>query len=145
MAELAERERDFQKKNANLAVIGSGEPRYFAEFRQATGYEGELLTDPERNAFALLGFASGVGGLMSIRSLAKAFSAKKEGHSQGGIQGSTLQLGGAVIIAPYDDSPADSPDDVSIDSQGASLRYYYAGRKAGDHPKVADLLAALGD
>ena len=58
-------------------------------------------------------------------SVFKAASAFKQGHRQGAIQGSTLQLGGAVIV------------DVS----GAVL-YFFAGKKAGDHPRVDELLAA---
>lgn len=126
MAELAENARRFKRKNANLVVIGTGASRYFEEFRQATGYKGELLTDPERKAFRMLGFSSGVTGLMSISSVPRAFSALIGGHRQGTTQGSTLQLGGAVVIDP-----------------SSSVRFFFAGKKAGHHPAINDLLSAL--
>ncbi|MBA3011490.1 MAG: hypothetical protein FP812_14820 [Desulfobacula sp.] len=63
---------------------------------------------------------------MSIGSVFKAAAALKQGHRQGSIQGSTLQLGGAVVI---DDSGA--------------VRYYFSGSKAGDHPDVEQLLKAV--
>jgi len=63
---------------------------------------------------------------MSIRSVFNAATALKQGHRQGSIQGSTLQLGGAVVI----------------DASGA-VRYFFAGKKAGDHPDVEQLLGGI--
>jgi hypothetical protein len=63
---------------------------------------------------------------MSANSLFKAMSALKNGHRQGSVQGSTLQLGGAVII----------------DAAGLLL-YYFAGRKAGEHPDIDELIQAI--
>jgi len=62
---------------------------------------------------------------MSIKSIPRVFSALKGGHKQGAIQGNTLQLGGAIIVDPSD-----------------TVRYYFASKKAGDHPEVEDLLEA---
>jgi len=123
---LAKSEPRFKKKNANLVVIGSGESRHFEEFRSITGYKGKLLSDPSRQAFTLLGFSKGITGLMSIKSIPRVFSAFKGGHKQGSIQGNTLQLGGAIIVDP-----------------SYTVRYYFASKKAGAHPAVADLLAAV--
>lgn len=64
---------------------------------------------------------------MSIGSVFKAASAFKQGHRQGSIQGSTFQLGGGIVI----------------DTSGA-VRYFFSSKKAGDHPKVDDLLLAIG-
>ncbi len=64
---------------------------------------------------------------MSIGSVFKAASAFKQGHRQGSIQGSTFQLGGAIVI----------------DTSGA-VRYFFSSKKAGDQPKVDDLLLAIG-
>ena len=100
MAELAKNVLNFDKKNANLIVIGSGDPRHFEKFRKITGYDGKLLSDPSRQAFTLLGFTSIVTGMMGMKSITKVLSAVKGGYKQGAIQGSALQLGGAVIIDP---------------------------------------------
>jgi hypothetical protein len=66
-------------------------------------------------------------GFVSIGSVFKAASAFKQGHRQGSIQGSTFQLGGAIVV----------------DTSGA-VRYFFSSKKAGDHPTVDDLLLAIG-
>ena len=115
----------FKKKNANLVVIGSGKSHHFEEFRKVTGYKGKLLSDPSRQAFTMLGFSSSITGFMSIKSIARGVLAMKGGHKQGAIQGNTLQLGGAIIVESH------------------TVRYFYASKKAGDHPEVEDLIAAV--
>jgi len=112
----------------DLIVIGSGDPVHFAEFRKKTGYRGLLFSDPSLKAFSALGFSSGMKGFMSIRTVFKAASALKKGHRQGSTQGDTFQLGGAIVV----------------DTSGA-VRYFFSSKKAGDHPKVDDLLLALED
>lgn len=128
VAELARHAVEFERKKARLVVIGSGDPSHFKAFKHLTGYHGDLFADPARNAFSFLGFSSSVSGFMSVRAVLNAVSALKNGHRQGAIQGSPLQLGGAVAI--------DTSDTVC---------YFFAGKKAGDHPDVADLLAAVSD
>lgn len=96
------------------------------ELRKVTGYRGELLTDQSRESFKLLGFKSGVTSLMGLKSIVGAFSAVKAGFMPGSIQGSALQLGGAVIIQP-----------------DGTVSYRYASTEAGDHPAIADMLATL--
>ena len=110
----------------DLVVIGSGDPVQFKEFREITGYNGLLFTDPSLKAFSALGFSNSLMGFMSIGSALKAASALRKGHRQGSIQGSAMQLGGAVLI----------------NTSGAVI-YFFAGKKAGDHPNVDDLLMAL--
>jgi AhpC/TSA antioxidant enzyme len=126
VADLAKQAHRFKNKNARLAVVGSGAPHHFKEFRAITGYQDPLFTDPSRKAFNLLGFSNSITGFMSANSLFKAMSALKNGHRQGSVQGSTLQLGGAVII----------------DAAGLLL-YYFAGRKAGEHPDIDELIQAI--
>jgi len=128
VAELAENSHNFNNINVNLAVIGSGDTRHFKDFKKITGYGGLLFSDPSLAAFSLLGFSKGLAGFMSIRSVFKAGSALKQGHRQGSVQGSAMQLGGAVVI------------DVS-----GAMRYFFAGRKAGDHPKINELISAVDD
>jgi len=105
-------------------VIGTGKAKHFKEFRNITGYGGRLYCDPSRKAFSLLGFSSSLTGIVGLGTSFKALSAMKQGFRQGKIQGNTLQLGGAIVI------------DTS-----ENIQYFYAGKKAGDHPKINDLLA----
>lgn len=128
VAELAENSQNFINKNLNLAVIGSGDTRHFKDFRRITGYEGLLFSDPSLSTFTFLGFSKGVAGFMSVSSIFKAASALKEGHRQGSVQGSTMQLGGTIVI------------DVS-----GAVRYFFSGKKTGDHPKIKELLSAVDD
>ena len=128
VAELAQHAPGFHEKNVCLAVIGSGEPHHFKEFREITGYGGLLFSDPSLKSFAILGFSSSLAGFMSINSMVKAFSALKNGHRQGSIQGSSMQLGGAVVIDP-----------------SGAVRYFFAGKKAGDHPDMGDLIRVVDD
>jgi hypothetical protein len=128
VAELARNVHRFTEKNITLAVIGSGDPVHFDPFREATGYRGLLFSDPELASFSLLGFANGLSGFLSMRSAFKAVSALKSGHRQGSIQGSALQLGGAVVV-----------------DSGGAIRYFFAAVKAGDHPDIDDLLLAAAD
>jgi hypothetical protein len=114
------------EKHAKLVVIGSGDPSHLQELRHATGFRGELLTDPSRESFKVLGFASGIGKVMGLKVLSRAFSALGAGHMPGIVQGSALQLGGAVILRP-----------------DATVAYYFASAEAGDHPPINALLDAL--
>lgn len=107
-------------------VIGSGDPGHFQKFREKTGYDGLLFSDPSLKTFSVLGFSNGLKGVMSIGSVFKAALALKKGHRPGSIQGSTLQLGGAVVI---DDSGA--------------VCYFFSSSKAGDHPDVEQLLGGI--
>lgn len=128
VAELATQAKRFKDKNARLIVIGSGDARHFNEFRKVTGYKDLLFSDPSLTVFSMLKFSSSITGFMSINSVFKAVLALKNGHRQGAIQGSTMQLGGAVVI----------------DASGV-VRYFFAGKKAGDHPHIDDLIRAVGN
>jgi peroxiredoxin len=123
---LAQQYNSFLEKHAKLVVIGSGDPPHLQELRHATGFRGELLTDPSRESFKVLGFASGIGKVMGLKVLSRTFSALGAGHMPGTVQGSALQLGGAVILRP-----------------DATIAYYFASAEAGDHPTVTGLLDAL--
>lgn len=69
---------------------------------------------------------SNVSGLLGLKTLAKGFTALREGIKPGLLQGSALQLGGAVII-----------------SQEGNICYYFKSTDAGDYPPIPEMLAAL--
>lgn len=96
------------------------------ELRQTTGYRGDLLTDPSRESFKILGFTGGISKVMSLKAFSRGLSALRAGYKPGTIQGSALQLGGAVIVCP-----------------DRTVAYYFSSAEAGDHPPIADLLDAL--
>ena len=126
MADLAGRYDEFTRKNAELVVIGCGKHGCIKEFQEVTGYKGKILTDPSREAFKILGLTCSIGGLLGLKSIFRAFSALRQGIKPGSLQGSALQLGGAVVV---DTSPA--------------IRYVYRSNEAGDDPPVKEMLEAL--
>ncbi len=126
VAELTGYEAVFAEKNSRLAVIGPGEAAHLTDFREVTGYRSDLFADPSREAYRVLGFSSGISKLIGIKPVQRVLSAIKSGIRPGSLQGSALQLGGAVVIAP-----------------GSEVRYLFRERQAGDHPPVAQLLEAV--
>jgi hypothetical protein len=126
VAELSGYEDQFVENGGRIVVIGPGEAAHLPEFREVTGYRSDLFADPERNAYRVLGFSSGFTKLLGIKPIQVALSALKSGIRPGTLQGSALQLGGAVVVAPGDE-----------------LRYLFRETQAGDHPPVAELLEAV--
>lgn len=63
---------------------------------------------------------------MGTKTLSRGFYALRKGIKPGTIQGSALQLGGAVII-----------------DQSGSVLYQYQCSEAGDDPPVDKMLAAV--
>jgi len=114
------------EKNAELVVIGCGKETHITEFKEATGYRGKILTDPSRESFQLLSFTSSVGGLLGMKTISRGLSAFRQGIKPGSLQGSVLQLGGAVVV-----------------DTNSSLRYMYRSSEAGDDPPVEEMLEAL--
>ena len=125
VAELAGREPEFTARNADLIVIGNGVPQHIEPFREATGYRGRLFTDPTLAVYKILDLKSGIGGMFGLKTVQQGFKAFRKGVSQEGIQGSALQLGGALVAGP-----------------GDTIHHFYRSREAGDHPPVDQLLAA---
>ena len=115
----------FDRCNAELVVIGNGDTHYLKPFREVTGYRGSLFTDPSLAVFEHLGFKKSLVSILGMHTFGKGLRAMKEGHSQGGIQGSILQQGGALVIGP-----------------GNTVYYFHRNREPSDHPPVKDLLDA---
>lgn len=107
-------------------VIGHGEVKYLSSFRRATGYTGSLFTDPHRETYKMLAFGEGLAKLLDVKAIKHGFSALFAGHLPGSLQGSAMQLGGALIV----------------DTRG-TLVYRYHEAVAGDHPNIAAMLAAV--
>lgn len=116
----------FEEKGSDLIIVGSGSYTHIEEFREITGFNGKIVTDPSRTTFTYLGLTCGIGGLMGLKTLSRGFSALRSGVKPGSIQGSALQLGGAVII-----------------DQTGTVLYRFQSREAADDPPVDQMLAAL--
>jgi len=111
---------------AELVLIGNG-ARIFAEgFRDEMKLDGPLLVDPDLRSYRAAGLRRGRVEILSPRLPLHAVRALWSGHRQGEVQGDAWQLGGVFVIAA-----------------GGNLLYEHRSREAGDHPPVAEVLAAL--
>jgi hypothetical protein len=120
--------QEIRQRGAGLAIIGNGAPRFARAFREHLGLEVPLYTDPSLVTYRALAFRRGlVRTLLNIRTWAHAARALAGGFFQGRTRGAPFQLGGVVVVRP-----------------DGAVAYRYASAEAGDHPPIADVLAALG-
>ena len=108
-------------------MLGNGSVKDMKKFRNVTGYQGILLTDPSRDSYKFLKFKSGLADVIGMKSYTQGFSALRAGFMPGSLQGHALQLGGAVVVVPE-----------------GKITYVFKSSAAGDHPSVEALLAAAG-
>lgn len=88
---------------AELYVIGNGSPSFIDGFRETTGYDGPLYTDPSLAVYAAAGLKRGVATVLSPRAALAGISALRHGFRQGKTQGDAWQQGGVVVIEPGGD------------------------------------------
>jgi len=84
---------------AELHVIGNGAPMFIAGFRETTGYQGPLYTDPSLAVYRAAELRNGVRTVLNVGSVVRTVGALRRGFRQGRTQGSALQQGGVLVIA----------------------------------------------
>ena len=120
--------QEIRERGAELAIVGNGAPPFARAFREDLGLDVPLYTDPSLETYRALAFHRGlVRTALSPRTWAHAARALAGGFLQGRTQGDPLQLGGVVVVRP-----------------DGTVAYRHASAEAGDHPPIADILAALG-
>ncbi len=112
---------------ADLVIIGNGSTSFIAGFRERSGYEGIIYTDPERAAYRALGLRRGLRSTFSPGAVKNAFKAYRQGFRQTRTEGDALQQGGVFVVAP-----------------SGELFYSYRSRRPGDHPPIDAIVAAAG-
>ena len=125
---MRDRIDEIRARGAELVIVGNGAPNFAVAFREDFELDGPLLVDPELRAYRAAGLRRGRVELLSPRLPLHALRALRSGSRQAGVQGDPWQLGGVFVIRP-----------------GGDLTYRYVSREAGDHPPVAEILAALED
>ena len=85
-----------------------------------------MLSDPERDSYRLLGLRRNLLGITHPRMLLHGVRAARAGQRQVAVAGDGMQLGGVFVVG----------------AQG-EVRYGYQSKEAGDHPAIAEVLAAL--
>ena len=146
MAQLRREIDGIHARGAELVVIGNGTLFVARAFRDDLGLTSPLYVDPTRASYRAMGMKRGVRKTIGspriwLRHLAALRVGVRERRVGAIIRGwsrafSTLiptahgdawQLGGVMIVLP-----------------GGRVPYRYVSEEAGDHPPVADILAALG-
>ena len=88
---------------AELYEFGNGSPSFIDGFRETTGYDGPLYTDPSLAVYQAAGLKRGVATVLSPRAALAGISALRHGFRQGKTQGDAWQQGGVVVIEPGGD------------------------------------------
>ena len=110
---------------ADLVVVGSGAPTFVQGFREETGFDGRVLSDPNGKAFEAAGMHRGVLSTLNPLTAVKGVFAMLRGTKYGGVQGDNYQQGGVLVI---------------VDGR---VVYEYRSRYAGDEPPIAAMIDAL--
>ncbi len=109
----------------DLYVVGNGPPMFIAGFRETTGYDGPLYTDPSLAVYRAAELRSGLRTVLNAGSLIRTVGALRRGFRQGRTSGSALQQGGVLVVAP----------------DGAVL-WHQVSEGPGDNATAAEIIAA---
>lgn len=113
-------------KGVDLVVVGNGQPFHALAFRDEFKLDFPVLVDPELVAYHAAGLKRGVASTLGPAAVWHGIRAMLDGHRPQQLQGDAWQQGGVFVISPSGKVP-----------------YAYISRAGGDHPPVADILAAL--
>ena len=107
-------------------IVGCGNRHFAQAFREDLGFSTPLYVDTKREAYRALGLKRGILRTLSLGTLKGMVRAWRTGARQRGVKGDPWQMGGVLVVLP-----------------GGRLAYRYLSDVPGDHPPVADVLAAL--
>lgn len=111
---------------AELHVIGNGAAMFVAGFRETTGYPGPVYTDPSLAVYRAAELRSGLRSVLTVGALTRTIGALRRGFRQGRTQGSALQQGGVLIVAP-----------------DARVLWHHVSSGPGDNATAAEIARAL--
>jgi hypothetical protein len=123
---LRDAQTEIASRGARLVVIGNGTPHQARDLIEDLDYHGTLWVDPDMVAYRAAGLERGLAKALSLKMFGHAVRAMRAGHRQKGVQGDPWQMGGTFVIAPHD-----------------AVLFAHVSGEAGDHPDLADVLAAL--
>src|SRR5574341_2508511 len=113
-------------RGAELVFVGNGNRHFAQGFKDEYGIQTPLFVDTKRDAYKALGMRRGLGSTLNPQAAKNAVRALGSGFRQGSVQGDAWQMGGVLVVLP-----------------GGAVAYEYLSEAAGDHPPVAEVLAAL--
>lgn len=119
--QLHERKAEIEDRGVNLYLVGSGNPQFIDGFREHTGYEGEVFTDPSLKVFKTAGLIRGFAATLGLRSIRAGFKSLRAGYRQGWTRGDNWQQGGALLISTtgqvlWSHQSQSGGDNVSVDT-----------------------------
>jgi len=115
-------------RGAEIIMIGNGAANFARAFAEDYSITTPLYIDPSLESYRALGMRRGiVATILSPQVFLHGARAMRGGFHQGLTRGDRFQLGGVLVV-----------------SQDGEVLYRYTSETAGDHPKVADILGALG-
>ena len=119
---------DELKKQATVAVIGSGTPAMAKAFAEHMGLPGDVpvLSDRLREGYQLAGFKRSVWRTFTPGALLNSLRELRKGFRQGRTQGDPFQQGGTLIVDP-----------------SGEILFRYQSKEPGDHAAPERLVAAL--
>ncbi len=110
----------------SLNVIGNGAPMFIAGFRETTGYDGPLYTDPSLAVYRAVELRSGLRTVLTPGALSRTVGALRRGFRQGSTQGSALQQGGVLVVA-----------------RDGRVLWRHVSSGPGDNATAAEIIAAV--
>ena len=126
MVQLHRASSRLEDAGGRLVIIGNGTPSFIEGFREKSGFQGPVYTDPSRRTYEALRLRRDIGSSLNLRSARRAFQAYRKGFRQSRTEGDAWQQGGVFVIS----------------GQG-NIVFRYASEYAGDHPPVEPLVEAL--
>lgn len=120
------RERDrFRQAGIDLVVIGNGAPNFIQGFRETTGYDGPLYTDPSLAVFQAAELKRGVTTVLNPKAILPTIKAFARGARQGLTRGDAWQQGGVLVV-----------------STDGTILWHHASERPGDNATADQILAA---
>ena len=113
-------------RGAELVVVGCGNRHFAQGFREELALTTPVYVDTRRDAYRALGMKRGVFRTLTLTTLQNMVRAWRTGARQRRVQGDPWQMGGILVVRP-----------------GGHVAYRYLSEVPGDHPPLADVLAAL--
>jgi peroxiredoxin len=126
VAQLRREVDTIHARGGELVVIGNGGRHFAIAFARGLGLTTPLYVDTSRASYRALGMKRSLSALLAPSILRNVIRALRSGARQGLMQGDGVQLGGVLLVLP-----------------GGRVAYRYLSQVPGDHPAVADVLAAL--
>ena len=127
MAQLRQKESQFEAKKVTVILVGLGPPEEAEAFRKEFDLSFPMVCDPDRRLYTAYELKRiGLLRFASPSLLFKGVKALSQGHAMGIPRGDIFQLPGVFII-----------------DQTGRIRFSYYGSDPADHPSPEKILIAV--